>query len=107
VEEFVESLQKAITEQMSEIRETSLDSGRLVTVSLWWTHVNTTARVYLDSLGRFIIDGTPNNQAITGISYPHNDSPREVVRVEPRFEGPDCVAYVCYLERKEKEHEKH
>jgi hypothetical protein len=101
VEDFVLKLQKAISDQMSEIRETSLDVGRLVTVSLWWEHISTPARVYLDSLGRFVIDGFPNNQCITGIAYPHDATPQEVVRIEPRFEGQTCVAYVCYLAKKE------
>jgi len=103
VEEFVDSLGKAMTEEMLTLRETELDrSGGFQTATLL-ASLDGVARVediFVDRLGRVIFPAKEKFAEVELVSLDQGPF-LEIVRREPRYEGDRQVAWVCYLENVE------
>ena len=103
VEGFVSSLKAALTEEMGAIRETELDRVGGFKRATLLAAPNGVARiedVFVDRLGRVLLPARPPFDEAELISTDQGPF-REIVRREPRYEGEDQVAWVCYLETEE------
>jgi len=102
IEEFITSLEKAIQHRAETIRETELDlSGGF---ERGWIHIageeSRESDLFVDRFGRVILPGDQLYEGVTGISLLGKDR-RKVMRIEPRFNGTQRTAWVCYLEEKQ------
>ena len=102
-DEFVRDLKIAIQEDTSTIRETDLDrigGFRPVQISTKTRDVDTvfseTTEHFVDRMGRVILPVRYNTELIKTISVDGGPT-LDIIRVEPRFEGEQQVAWVCYL----------
>jgi len=127
VEEFLQDLQRALSEEMGTVRQTELDhAGEMLAARLFFrgeTHyeqvnvlVDKLERVHLPVHPRYeqvefvaiSVSGTPKSLGNTIEHYWAHYStvdkeatwrPRKVVRTEARHKGDRQVAWVCYLEK--------
>lgn len=100
MEEFVEGLKKALTEEMGVIRETELDrvgGFKRATLLACPNGVARVEDVFVDRLGRVLLPARSPFDEAELISLDQEPF-REIVRREPRYEGENQVAWVCYLE---------
>ena len=105
VEEFVDRLRAALTEEMGIIRETELDrTGGFRKAQMKacapccdTMHTLPDTEVFVDRLGRVLL---PARDPYTHVELVSLDGGafREIVRRESRYEGEKQVAWVCYLE---------
>ena len=99
-EQFVKDLSEAITKDMAEIRETSLDViGCFKTA---WVHFKTGKSIWkeivVDKLGRVITPSNLNWKELESVFFDDSDHARKVVKREPRYEGDTITSLVHYLE---------
>src|SRR6185369_3329237 len=100
VEGGVKNLGEALTKDMAEIRETSLDEpGEYVTISYWcsdgWVGANYSVRK--DKLGRLLFPNEPHWQHLTMVQF--EDGPRiHITKKEPRYAGEKLIGLVAYPE---------
>jgi hypothetical protein len=101
VTKFIKSLAEAISQDMTDIRETELDrAGGYEQVVLLDTEGGREAiNAFVDRLSRVIIPIQPKPYEIHAVEFPRNGiTPRKVVRTEIRHLGERPVAKVLYLE---------
>jgi hypothetical protein len=102
VDRFVKDLSVAITKDMAEIRETELDrAGNVRTVRVWVNGADPAGYpkdVFVDRLGRVVT--SVSEKLFEKVQF-DGETPRKVVKREPRYEGDRVVAVVTYLEAKE------
>jgi hypothetical protein len=103
-EEFVHALQNAIDEESATIRETNLDQvDRAIDVDLFFGPGAELQQVRgsFDLLNRVILSSDVDAENLEQVGYSKDDHSyhrRNVVRIEPRYEGDQHTHWVCYLE---------
>ena len=97
VKEFVDSLDAAIKQEASTIRETELDRiGKFVPCQLIIEGEEPfRTSVFVDRLGHVILPGELKYEQTKHVHF--YDKLHEVSRVESRYQGERLVAWVCYL----------
>jgi len=99
VASFIGKLGEAITQDMSEIRETTLDQmGSYRSVKLHFTNRVECATVLVDPFGRVVVPVDPQWEGLEAISIEGNE-PRAVVRQETRYKGEVPSLQVIYLDK--------
>lgn len=115
VEDFVAQLGKALTDEMSTIRQTELDqSGHYEEVFLSFgdSTRNRTQDVFVDRLGRVVLPAKDEYGMLLSVSFQSTNGEgkitKAVVDKEPRYEGTRRSALVIYLatEKEETNHER-
>jgi hypothetical protein len=98
-EAFIEALRLAISEEAATIRETEFDRiGAFRSATLVMDSGPTPAiDAFVDRLNRVIVPARYDVSRLTAVQLDAGDL-QEVVRAEPRYEGDEQVAWVCYLE---------
>lgn len=107
VEEFVGDLGKALSEESASIRETSFDTASSIRKA-WLIFEDiqkpsSNENVMLDRLGRVVLPGGDEYADVCEITFSEYEGlhKREVVKKEPRHQGKERVAWVCYLSEEE------
>ncbi len=103
VEDFVGNLKTALTEEMGSIRETEFDRVGGFKRATLLAHPGGIARVedvFVDRLGRVLFPVRHPFDEAELVSLDRGPF-REIVRREPRYEGENQIAWVCYLEPSE------
>ena len=106
VEEFVDRLRASLTEEMGIIRETELDRtggfrrAKLKACSSFCEtmHELPDREVFVDRLGRVLLPARDPYAHVELVSLDGNPF-QEIVQREPRYEGENQVAWVCYLDK--------
>ena len=103
IKKFVKDLGEAISQDMTDIRETELDhAGGYEKVVLLDTEGGREGiDAFVDRLGRVVIPVVKTNLVIKAVTIGDNINPRKVVRTEIRHLGDRPVAKVLYLEAEE------
>ncbi len=107
VEKFVDDLGKALSQESASIRETSFDTASSIKKAwLIFEDIQKPAsneNIMLDRLGRVILPGGDEYADVCEITFSEYEGlhRREIVKKEPRFQGKERVAWVCYLNEEE------
>lgn len=102
VQRFVKDLSTAITKDMAEIRETELDhsgSYKRARVEFSDSRFNCDdCDIFVDRLGRLVLPSKGPWDGITRVLLEGDNTLRNVVKREPRYEGEKVIALVVYLD---------
>jgi len=96
-EAFTGDLRETVESDMQEIRETEFSPTHPISVSVVVDGHSTKVMAAVDQLGRIHLPYRRQFQSAASIRI--GDEPtKRVMKVEPRYQNDNPVAWVCYLE---------